>query len=212
MRALFAFCLAALSVMTYATYRPTSLQTFTSPDGVFRFRYSSVLIHCTLQQGKEGYPGSWTPADSCMSQDGICDDALSSGNTIACFAYPKDDFKDKPEFSAAAFFVAEVHSATTPESCMKGSPNWLAEKTQSTKIRSVSAKLFSISDAGTSGRQTGEIYRVFRGGTCYEFGIQQASASAAAFDRGTIKRFTKQDADKVYSALKQAVDSFTFLK
>lgn len=212
MRALYALCLVALSVMSYTTDPETSLQTFKSPDGVFQFHYSSVLIHCTLQQGKEGYPGRWTPADFCMSQGGVCEDIGSSDRSIACFAYPKDAFKDKPEFSAAAFFVAEVHDATTTESCMQGSPDWSVEKTQSTKIRSVTAKLFRISDGWTSHELTGEIYRVFRAGTCYEFGIHQVSTSPGAFDPGTIKQFTKRDAQKVYSALKQAVDSFTFLK
>jgi hypothetical protein len=203
MRALIALCLSALSIVSYHN---TAMQTFTSPDGAFQFKYSSALIHCTLQQG------SWIPGDACTSQDGICDDDASSATTIACFAYPKRDFRDKPEFSAAAFFVAEVQAATTPKSCLEGSPNWLVEKTQNAAIQSVRAKLFTISDAWTGGGQTGKIYRVFRGNTCYEFGIQQARMNIAAFDPGTIKKFTKQDADQVHTVLQQSLDSFGFLK
>src|ERR1700751_192889 len=62
----------------------TTLRTFTSQDGVFKFRYSPALVHCTSQKSEEGYPGSWVPADSCSSQDGVCDDAGSSATTIAC--------------------------------------------------------------------------------------------------------------------------------
>jgi len=52
----------------------------------------------------------WIPDDHCHSQAGVCDDRGSSALTIACFAYPKDEFRDKPQFSAAAFFVAGVQS------------------------------------------------------------------------------------------------------
>jgi hypothetical protein len=189
----------------------TTLQTFTSQDRVFKFQYSSVLVHCTSQQSEEGYPGSWVP-DACSSQQGVCDDAVSSATTIACFAYPKDDFKDKPTFTAAAFFVAEVRAATTPGACLKGSPNWLILSSQSTRINSISGKLFRITSEWTSGGQDGEIYRVFHDKMCYEFGIQQATTSPAAYDHEAIKEFTKRDSAKVRARLKQALNSFTFLK
>jgi hypothetical protein len=189
----------------------TTLQTFTSPDRVFKFQYSSVLVHCTSQQSEDGYPGSWVP-DACSSQQGVCDDAASSATTIACFAYPKDDFKDKPTFSAAAFFVAEVRAATTPGACLKGSPNWLIVSSQSARINSISGKLFRITSEWTSGGQDGEIYRVFHDKRCYEFGIQEATTSPAAYDHEAIKEFTKRDAAKVRASLEQARDSFTFLK
>ena len=209
MKLFIALCLCGLSVTLSAF--PT-LQTFTSEDGVFQFKYSPLLVRCTPQRIEEGFPGSWVPSDSCSSQDGICDDAASTATTIVCFAYPKDEFKDKPAFSGAAFFVAEVRAATTPSTCLEGSPNWLIESSQSTKINSISVKLFRTSDAWTSGGQSGEIYRVFHGKKCYEFGVQQASTSPGAYDPKTIKQFTKRDAEKVGARLEQAVDSFTFLK
>jgi hypothetical protein len=206
MRALLAVCLSLLAIPTYPN---ATHHTFTSPDGVFQFEYPSVLVHCTQKQAQEGW---WVPNDHCNSQDGICDDRGSSALTIACFAYPKDEFKDKPEFSAAAFFVAEVRTAAAEESCLKGSQYWLIQRTEDTTIHSVRMKRFMTSDAWTGGGQTGEIYRVFRGRTCYEFGIQWASTNPSAFDAGTIKQFTKQDAVKVSSALQQPIDSFAFLK
>jgi hypothetical protein len=189
----------------------STLQTFTSQDRAFKFQYSPVLIHCTSQQSEEGYPGSRVP-DACSSQQGVCDDAASSTTTIACFAYPKDDFKDKPTFSAAAFFVAEVRAATTPGACLKGSPNWLILSSQSTRINSISGKLFRITSEWMSGGQDGEIYRVFHDKRCYEFGIQEATSSPAAYDPGTIKEFTERDSAEVRARLKQALNSFTFLK
>jgi hypothetical protein len=106
MRILLILCLS-LWVPVYPT---GTLQTFTSQDGVFQFKYPSVLVRCTEKQTQEG--------DACNRQDQICSDAGSSTVTIACFAYPKADFKDKPEFSAAGFFVAPVQAATTRESCL----------------------------------------------------------------------------------------------
>lgn len=206
MRALLALCLSLLAIPTYSS---ATLQTFTSPDGVFQFKYPSVLVHCVQKQAQEGW---WIPDNDCNSQAGVCDDRGSSAVTIACFAYPKDEFKDKPEFSAAAFFVAEVRTAATEESCLKGSQYWLIEKTEDTTVHSVRMKRFTTSDAWTSGGQAGEIYRVFRGNTCYEFGIQWATTSPSSFDPDTIKEFTKRDAAKVSSALQEPIDSFTFLK
>jgi len=176
--------------------RKTTLQTFTSQDGVFQFKYSPVLVHCTPERTEEGHPGSWVPADACSSQDGICDDAGSSATTIACFAYSKDNFKDKPTFSAAAFFVAEVRPRTILRACLEGSQNWLIQGAQSARINSIDAKLFRISDAWTSGGQTGDIYRVLHDKKCYELGIQEASTSPGAYDPGTIKEFTKRDSGR----------------
>jgi hypothetical protein len=187
----------------------TTLQTFSSQDGVFKFQYSPVLVHCTSQKSEEGYPASWVPVDSCSSQDGVCDDAGSSATTIACFAYPKDDFKDKPEFTAAAFFVAEVRAATTPQSCLKGSQNWLIRSDQSAPISGIPARRFHISDAWTGHYHTGDMERVFRNKKCYELGIQESITTA--YDPKDIKEFTKQDSAKVRALLEEARDSFTFL-
>src|SRR6266699_604647 len=79
-------------------------------------------------------------------------------------------------------------------------------------VSSILARRFRISDAWMSGGQTGEIYRVFHGKKCYEFGIQEASSSPGAYDPKAIKQFTKRDSAKVRARLEQARDSFTFLK
>src|SRR5437016_3035316 len=105
MKIFVALCFCGLSFAS----AQTNLRTFTSPDGVFRFKYSPMLARCTPERSQEGYSGSWFPPDPCMSQAGVCDDAGSRASTVACFAYPKDKFKDKPTFIAAAFFIAEVN-------------------------------------------------------------------------------------------------------
>jgi len=146
-----------------------------------------------------------------MSQAGVCDDAGSRASTVACFAYPKDKFKDKPTFIAAAFFIAEVNEGTTEKVCLEGSRYW-NEGVQSTKINGVTFKVFEISDNWAGGSQGGPVYRTFHDKKCYELGIQMANSNPGAYDPGTIKEFTKQDWDEVQSRLKQALDSFRFVK
>jgi hypothetical protein len=193
-------------------FAQTSPSTFTSPDRVFRFQYSRLLVRCIPEPSQEGYSGSWDPADACMSQAGVCDDAASSDSTVVCFAYPKNKFKDKPTFSAAAFFVAEVRKATTQANCLAGSKYWRTPNTANVTINGLRFKLFHISDSWLSGGQVGDIYRVFHRKRCYELGIQQAGTSLGAYGAGTIKEFTKRDQGEVHACLKQTLDSFRFLK
>jgi hypothetical protein len=203
MKAFVVVCLCGLSSVMPAAQ--SKLGTFTSPDGIFQFKYSSVLVQCSLERTEQGLNGSWAP-EGCLCND------EDSATTIACFAYPKDKFKDKPTFVGAAFFVAEVRPAITPSACLQGSPNWLVRNGHIARINSVSFKHFRVSDAWTSHRQTEDVYRVFHDQKCYEVGIQQIDTSAGAYDPGAIKEFTKLDAGAVRDRLQQALDSFVFLR
>jgi hypothetical protein len=209
MKVFIALCFCGLSITLSAQ---TTLRIFTSEDGIFQFEYSPTLIHCALQRAEKGEGNSWLPADACLSQDGICDDADSPAITITCFAYPKDELKDKPEFDSAAFFVAQVPAATTPKACLQGAPDWLNRNAESTTVGSVSARHFHTNDAGLGGNQEGDIYRVFHDQTCYELAIEEATTDPGGFDPGTFKEFTKRDRAEVRARLKQALDSFTFSK
>jgi hypothetical protein len=207
MKSLIAICLCALAIPLTAQ---TNLQTFTSPDGAFQFKYYRALIHCTQGAFRNG-EARWIE-DSCLSQDDLCDDDSTKGTTIICLAYPNDKFKDKPAFIAAVFFVGLVTAATTQKSCLEGSQGWLIHDTQATKINGISARLFHTSDAWMSGGGSGEIYRVFHGNRCYELGVQEANSSTGGYDPGTFKEYTAHDAAKVRASLKQPLNSFRFLK
>jgi hypothetical protein len=203
-----ALCLCALAIPLIAQ---TDLQTFTSPDGAFRFKHSPALIHCTRGPVRPGANVGWIE-ESCLSQGDLCDDDATTGTTITCFAYPKDRFKDKPQFVAAVFFVGLVPAAATQKSCRESSQDGLVIDAHATKINGITASLFHSSDAWTSGGESGEIYRVFHANKCYELGIQEAEASTGGLDPGTFQEYTAQDAAEVQATLKQALDSFTFLK
>jgi len=153
MKTFIALCLCGLSIPLSAQ---TTLRTFTSPDGIFQFKYSDVLVDCMSAGKQENGTGSSVP-ESCMSQGAICDGPGSEGSAMACFAYPKERFKDKPLFVAATFFVSEIRSAKTEKECLKGSPNWLVinSKAGTTTINHVTFKTFEIGDNWTSGGQGG---------------------------------------------------------
>jgi hypothetical protein len=70
---------------------------------------------------------------------------------MACFTYPKEEFKEKPDFVAASFFVSEVESAKTENVCLKGSRDWFVinSKAGTTTINHITFKIFEI------GRQLG---------------------------------------------------------
>jgi hypothetical protein len=149
--------------------------------------------------------------DACMSQDRMCDDGGGDTKTIACFAYPKDKFQDKPTFIAATFFVAEAPGLKTEQACLQRSPNWMVTGTRKATINGVHFGVFEIGDNWTSGGQWGPIYRAFHGGKCYELGLQTAMVRGG-YDDEVVKRFTKEDAQDVDGKLKEALHSFEFVK
>ena len=150
---------------------------------------------------------------SCMSQGGLCTGPGSAGDTMACFAYLNEKFKEKPAFVAAAFYVLRIPAAKSEKACLAKSPNWyvISEKAHPTVINHIVFKTFEIGDNWTSGGQDGPVYRTFHKGTCYELGIQNVF-SRGEYDPGTVKKFTQKDAMEVKTALQQALNSFVFLK
>ncbi len=209
MKQLVALCLCGLSIPLLAQ---TKLRTFTSSDGVFQFKYPDLLVDCT-SPGKHYNGSASSVSESCLSQGAVCDGPGSGGSALACFAYPKETFKDKPYFVIASFFVSEIKPVKTEQQCLKGSPDWfvLSSKARTTKINHVSFKTFEIGDNWTSGGQSGPVYRTFHNGTCYELGMQTV-ISRAVYDPGTVKAFTKNDGAEVESRLGEALNSFVFLK
>ena len=219
MKALIAFLVSGFAIVGVAQ---RSLKTFTSSDGLFRFQYTDLLVNCAPRQtpaspqepgaSEEPQPGT-SISDSCVSQGANCDGPGSGGRAMACFAYPKERFKDKPAFVAATFYVSEISSAHTEELCLKGSPDWyvIKSETETTTINYITFKAFEIGDNWTSGGQSGPAYRTFHSGKCYELGIQNVF-SRAEYDPGTVKAFTKKDSSEVEGRLRQALNSFVFMK
>jgi hypothetical protein len=188
---------------------------FTSPDAVFRFKYSPRLIDCTKLVPMPGVLPSLSVPDGCSSQGPMCTSGEPEAKTLACYGYPKGEFKSKPEFIAATFFVAEIQE-TTEKNCLQRSQWWDPRKDPEsgtvTSINGTAFKIFEFYDGWAGGGQGGRAYRAFHHGKCYELGIQTAFENSGDYDPGTIEEFTKQDSDKVDRFLDEPLHTFTFLK
>lgn len=173
----------------------------------------SKPISSTVPKVFAGNPPAVSIPDSCQSMADVCSDLGGQVSTLACFAYPKDKFRDKPVFAAAAFFAGKIEEATTENACLQGSQNWNPDEIETaklTKINGVAFKVFEIGDNWAGGGQGGPVYRTFHDNECYELGIQ-TSVERAAYDPETSKEFTQQDSDEVQLRLKQALNSFKFV-
>jgi hypothetical protein len=199
-----------------------SLKTFNSPDGLFRFQYSPVLISCaptqapgspaTSNASRTDQPAGASISSACVSQGAICDGPGSEGTTLACLAYPKERFKDKPLLVAASFFVSEIESAKTEKSCLEGSGDWFViAKNGPTTFNHIAFEEFEIGDNWAGGGQSGPAYRTFHNNKCYELDIQTV-ISRAAYDPQTDKPITAHDRSDVERPLRQALRSFAFRK
>lgn len=206
MKGFAALCLCLLPI----TLLGDKLQTFTSPDGVFQFKYSDLLVRCTEQRHEDGYAGWWDP-DSCQAFIPVCDDLSRGSNTLVCFAYPKARFKDYPTFGAAAFLVAEIKGATE-EVCLRGDPDWVtAGSAKTANINHVKFTTYETDGVATGHSLEGRVYRNFHGNKCYELSTRITSTSSGIMD-GPVKGLTRKDWDEVNARLEQALHSFKFIK
>jgi hypothetical protein len=80
-----------------------------------------------------------------------------------------------------------------------------------TTINHATFKTFEIGDNWAGGGQSGPAYRTFHDGKCYELGIQTVF-SRAEYDLGSVKEFTQKDRSEVEGRLRQALNSFVFMK
>jgi hypothetical protein len=160
MKLLIALCVCGLSVALPAQ---TSLRAFNSPDGVFQFAYSDMLVDCTKKVPSKptssglprvfvGTPPALSIPDSCQSMEDVCSDLGGQVSTLACFAYPKDKFRDKPVFAAAAFFVGKIEEATTESACLQGSQNWNPDERETAKLTKINGVAFKVSKLATIGQ------------------------------------------------------------
>ena len=95
------------------------------------------------------------------------------------------------------------------------SPDWVIDRRGSggtATINGVKSKVFQVDGVGMSHALDGHVYRNFHENKCYELSIRIATTNAGAYDPGTINEFSKEDWNEVYGRLKQALDSFKFLK
>ncbi|HET9408524.1 MAG TPA: hypothetical protein VFO39_14880 [Candidatus Sulfotelmatobacter sp.] len=194
-----------------ATAERHALKAFVSPDGTFSFNYPDLLNRCEqkLQRTGEGY--YWTP-DTCAGFSGVCDVALDPNYvTLACFAYPRNEFTDTPAFEAAAFSVSIIEKLSEKE-CLEGSRNWtIVRRAKTATIQGRQFKLFETEGAATSHGMRTEVYRTVHDGRCYQLATAVAVTNPDVFDPPA-RKLTELDRNEVNGRLKQALESFRFLR
>jgi|ERR1035441_8336581 hypothetical protein len=133
----------------------------------------------------------------------ICDDDDDSTLTLACFGYPQEE---------ATFAVEEVKDALTESACLKGPEDWPMETRGIRTIHGVKFKMFEVSSAWTGGGLRGQLYRTFHASKCYELGIRSIWSSHNNDESDDNSKSLKVAAVEVRKCLKQALNSFRFLK
>jgi hypothetical protein len=123
---------------------------------------------------------------------------------IACIVYPTEKYRGT-NFNAAALSIAEVN-AHTANACFS------FESLQTVTQPDVEFKTGTTGDEGMSHYLNTDIYRTFHGGQCYDMEINIASTSFGVYEPGTVREFTKRDAQHVHGDLVKVLESVQFLK
>lgn len=183
------------------------LKTFTGADGTFRIAYPKFLVRCARVKRKNGlkYSYFWD-GPGCSAYIPPCsDDANAGDQPLLCLAYPPGKLANNPTFNAAVLTVGETKQSE--QQCLSGPDH----PSKSVVIRGVQFAENEEADAASNHSRKVKTYTSFRDGTCYVLAITIVSTSAAAFDP-PVKELTQRDWEEIESPLRQARDSFEFLK
>jgi hypothetical protein len=194
--------MAWILLLTFVVAQPTGARrrVFVSPDGVFRFLYTSDFLLNT-EENKDEVEHSYFP---------VC------GEGTVCVTSRRDYFEGT-DFQAAAFQVQEITNATNRVVCLKGPPQDIPQfdlpASDRTKIiGGITFTHWQGGQVGLGNRLSTDYYRVFHGQKCYELSLNIAESSFANFEPGAIKEFTRDDESQVKRDLTVSLNSFRFLK
>jgi hypothetical protein len=188
----------------------SATKTFTAPDGAFTFRYWENLVHCKhLETGSN----AWDPGDICMAYIPVCDDLIGREHqtSIACFAYPRNNFTNTPAFEAATFSVEIVNDEKTEKGCRAARPDSTEKPAGTTAINGVSFAVIEFGDSAMNQWMGGHAYRTFHSGKCYQLGVNFAESNPVDYDP-PIRSLTDKDENEINGRLDQTRKSFRFLK
>jgi len=185
----------------------TSMSTFTSPDGTFRFDYSRALVACRWHPNQTD---RWLPSDSCNAYTPVCANfSCDSAETVACIAYPASEMKGT-NFQAAAFTVNELRKAATEAECPNvQEPPPQVGKAQIQMLNGAAFTVVETDGAATGNLIDGYVYRTFHQNKCYELDIRIAYSNPANAEPRMMKSF---DAAAVRDRLKQVLKTFRFFE
>lgn len=215
-----AFVICGLTAPSFSSAQTQSeqLKTFTAPDGAFTFRYWDQLVHCEQKKQGSGEGYYWTPDRVCAAYHPVCDDVVDSmipnpghQTSIACFGYPRNEVTDTPAFEAATFSVEVIDHGVTRDECLGVPGERIVKPTGIILINGVSFIGFEFVEGGMNQMVRGRAYRTFRNGTCYQLGVNLATAFGEVFEPPA-RELSKKDLDEINGKLEQPLKSFRFLK
>jgi hypothetical protein len=194
------------------TWAQSETKKFTAPDRSLSFNYWEDLIDCEHKKQRVGGRGYYWP-NECGAYHPVCDSLTDEEHqtSIACFAYPRNEFTNTKAFEAATFSVETLGSRTSERKCLAEDPGNGEEITGTTTINGISFTKFEFGDAGSSQYTSVVAYRTFHKGKCYQLGVDFAIAAAWAFDPPE-RELSDKDKREINGRLNQALKSFRFLK
>ena len=191
----------------------SGMRTFTSPDGIFRFRYPAS--HQLFTDTKAAQLQVVAYLSPCSE-----DSSVSAIFVIACVFYPQEKYKDS-NFQAAALQVGELRDKTSMAACSTpqipeatfpdvARPEFEVPSTD--RIRLINGLTFVHGVTGGAGlghELNTDLYRAFHNGKCYELDINITWTGSVPPGK---REFTKKDSQRVFRDLQKVLDSFTFLQ
>ena len=133
----------------------------------------------------------------------VCDPETA----VACFTYGKDQLPGT-NFENAAFSVHVLSTLKTEAKCQAAGNGEQADG--SATIGGVSFRKFAFGDAAMGHQLSGENYRVFRNGSCFQLSTDIFTSTYENYPAGTLARFTDQERSDVQHILDGMLMSFRF--
>lgn len=133
----------------------------------------------------------------------VCD----PDTAIVCFPYGKDQLPGR-NFDGAAFSVHVLPTVTTAAKCEAAGNGEQADGTAS--IGGVSFMKFKAGDAAMGHQLSGEKFRAFKDGTCFQLSTDIYTSTIENYPSGLLKPFTDDERASVQKILDAMLDSFRF--
>lgn len=196
--------LATLDFLSPAqTSHQSTKNSFTSPDGAFRFEYPDTLVSCKRDSNQLD---RWAP-ESCEAFTPVCSDVYGdSDDTVACVAYPASEAKENTSFQAAAFSVSQMKRSTTDSECLRiAEPPPHVGTSHNEMINGTKFSVSEVDGVATGNLINGYAYRTFHRNKCYELDIRIAFSNSGNANPGTLKNF---NIEKVRHRLDKVLRTF----
>ena len=197
--------LVALCLTTLAQ-SPPSLETFTSPDGVFRFVYPEtyeLLVGDRILKATQGRQSALP----------VCDFSTA----VACVIYPIESERET-KLEAAGFSVDTIPGATNEPDCLAYTDQVAHSRTLDLSQTSISIRSRPFRHASATKKlpghvQVADFYRTFTREKCYELQIEVSVSDDPAHRKaGVPNSLGDATANTARESLKLILSSVVFEK